>query len=342
MGKHFNFKLINFVTLLSVVMVLITCKKSKDSVTSNPSAPTVSTLSAEWVGQTWATMKGTVNAKSLSTKATFEYDTTTAYGYSINAIPDTMSGNTYITVRSSLTGLTANTKYHYRVKAVNSVGTSYGSDITFTTSDTVGTIIIFNPDLTYGSVSDIDSNTYRTIQIGTQTWTAENLKSIKYNDGTDIPFVTDVSAWAALSTPGYCWYNNDSVACGAIYNWHAVNTGKLCPTGWHVPTDAEWTILTDYLGGQSVSGGKLKETGTTHWLSPNTGATNESGFTAIPGGYRSYAGVFNGIGSYGFWWTSTEGLTAGAYYRDTYYGYNSSDRSNSSKKSGLSVRCLKN
>ena len=341
MKKHFNFKLIIFVILLSVIMGLITCKKSEDPVPVVPSAPTATTSSASWVGQRWATMEGIVNANSQSTAVTFEYDTTATYRYNINATPDTMSGKTGISVSAGLTGLTPKTKYHYRVKAVSQVGTTYGSDLTFTTSDTVGTVIIFNPELTYGSVSDYEGNTYQTIEIGTQTWMAENLKAVKYNDGTDIPFVVEVSAWAVLSTPGYCWYNNDSVSYGALYNWHTVKTGKLCPTGWHVPTDNEWTILTDYLGGKSVSGGKLKETGTTHWLSPNTGATNESGFTALPVGYRDYSGGFNSIRNYGFWWTSTEGATSGAYYRDMYYGYVYTDRSSSNEKSGASVRCLK-
>ena len=103
--------------------------------------------------------------------------------------------------------------------------------------------------------------------IGTQTWMAENLRSTTLNDGTDIPFVPDVTAWAALTTPGYCWFQSDSLGYGALYNWYTVNTGKLCPEGWHVPADEEWTILTDFLGGKSVAGGKLKEAGTYHWQS---------------------------------------------------------------------------
>jgi uncharacterized protein (TIGR02145 family) len=341
MKKHFNSFLMIFVVLASVAMFLTTCKKDEEEVTSNPAAPTATTNSASWVGQTWATLNATVNANGQVTIVSFEYDTTTSYGYSINATPDTISGYTSTGVSSSLTGLTIRTEYHYRVKAVNSIGTTYGSDVTFTTSDTVGSVIIFNPDLTYGSVSDNDGNTYKTIQIGTQTWMAENLKTIKYNDGTDIPFVTDETAWAALSTPGYCWYNNDSITYGAMYNWYTVNTGKLCPTGWHVPADEEWTTLTDYLGGGSVAGSKLKETGITHWTSPNPGATNESGFTALPGGYRNYLGTFNSIGRHGYWWSSTEASSTDAYCRDMYHGYSNVDRTSSSKKSGFAVRCIK-
>jgi uncharacterized protein (TIGR02145 family) len=340
MKKHSILKLMNFVALLSVVIYLTTCKKGEEPASSDPSPPVAMTNSASWVGQTWATLKGTVTANDQNTIVTFEYDTITAYEHSIKATPDTVTGSTSTTVISSLTGLLENTTYHYRVKAVSSVGTSYGSDVTFTTSDTVGIVINFNPNLTYGSVSDNNGNTYKTIQIGTQTWMAENLKTVKYNDGTAIPFITEGTAWAELSTPGYCWYNNYSVSYGGIYNWYSVNTGKLCPTGWHIPTDVEWTVLTDYLGGGNIAGNKLKETGSTHWLGSNAGATNESGFTAIPSGYRNYYGTFSSIRSYGYWWSSTAGSSTGGYFRDLYYGYDYVDRSSSSKKGGFSVRCL--
>jgi len=160
-------------------------------------------------------------------------------------------------------------------------------------------------------VLDVDGNTYNTVTIGTQIWMAENLKTTKYNDGTDIPLVTDGVAWAALSTPGYCWYNNDKAAnkatYGALYNWYTVNTGKLCPIGWHVPANAEWTVLIDFLGGENIAGGKMKEEGFVHWASPNDEATNESGFTALPGGrfpidYYDFLKISNS----GAWWSSTE------------------------------------
>jgi len=161
-----------------------------------------------------------------------------------------------------------------------------------------------------GTMTDRDGNVYTSVTIGTQTWMVENLKTTKYKDGTDIPLVTDDTEWANLNTPGYCWYNNDAAtyknSYGALYNWYAVSTGKLCPTGWHVPTDAEWTTLTTYLGGESVAGGKLKELGTTHWTTPNTGATNETGFAALPGGYIYYDGTFDFIGNIGGWWSATE------------------------------------
>jgi uncharacterized protein (TIGR02145 family) len=194
-------------------------------------------------------------------------------------------------------------------------------------------------------VSDIDGNTYNVVIIGTQVWMAEALKTTKYNDGTPIPLVTDNTAWTNLTTPGYCWYNNDSATYaptyGALYNWYTVNTGNLCPTGWHVPFDYEWTILITYLGGEDIAGGKLKEAGTTHWLSPNTGATNESGFTALPNGYRSaVSGDFRSIGETGGGRSATDNEDAvgtgwGMYYLDTkvyHEGY---------KGLGGAVRCVK-
>jgi len=158
------------------------------------------------------------------------------------------------------------------------------------------------------TVNDIDGNVYKTVEIGTQTWMAENLRTIKYNDGTNIPLVTDDEAWSNLSTPGYCWIYqrlNDSTnkKYGVLYNWYTVSTGNLCPTGWHVPTYVEWTTLIDYLG-PWVAGGKLKDADTTHWGNPNVGATNETGFTALPGGFRLDNGLFWGF-TQGFWWCST-------------------------------------
>jgi uncharacterized protein (TIGR02145 family) len=139
------------------------------------------------------------------------------------------------------------------------------------------------------TVKDFEGNVYKTITIGTQTWMADNLRTTKYRNGDAIPEVTDSSAWINLITGAYCNYNNTRnndtiVSYGRFYNLYAVTDNRnICPTGWHVSTDAEWTTLTDYLGGASVAGDKLKEKGTTHWESPNAGATNEIGFTALPG-----------------------------------------------------------
>lgn len=193
------------------------------------------------------------------------------------------------------------------------------------------------------SVKDTDGNVYKTITIGKQVWMAENLKTTKFNNGRAIPMVTENAAWEKIAKPAYCWYNNDIVnkdVYGALYNWFTVKTGKLCPAGWHVPSDTEWTILTTYLGGEKAAGGKLKETGTTHWQSPNTGATNETGFTALPGGERHYAGPYLNLGENGRWWSSTEYLASMTYIRSVYYLDIYVFRTNFANQNGSSVRCL--
>jgi uncharacterized protein (TIGR02145 family) len=195
------------------------------------------------------------------------------------------------------------------------------------------------------SVKDIDGNVYKTVTIGKQLWMAENLKTTKFNDGAAISLVADDQAWGALITPAFCWYNKDEAVnknkYGALYNWYTVNTNKLCPKGWHVATDAEWTTLTTYLGGESVAGGKLRETEIIHWEKPNSGATNESGFTSLPGGYRNNHGAFANIGFFGFWWSATEYVPTASWCRSM--GCASKDvlRIFSLKKNGYSVRCLK-
>jgi uncharacterized protein (TIGR02145 family) len=195
-------------------------------------------------------------------------------------------------------------------------------------------------------VNDSDGNTYNVIKIGDQVWMAENLRTTRYNDGTAIPLVTDVTAWINLTTPAYCLSNNDignKPVYGALYTWYTVKTGKLCPSGWHVPTDAEWTILENHLGGITVAGGKMKETGTEHWLAPNTDANNEAGFTARPGGWRDgVTGAFTTLGVAGMWWTSQETSPDRPYWREIYY--NSGiiyPKSGGDPSFGLSIRCIK-
>jgi len=178
-----------------------------------------------------------------------------------------------------------------------------------------------------------------------QIWMGANLRSKKYNDGTSIPLVSENNEWSNLKTPGYCWYNNDEVrfknTYGAIYNWYTVNTGKLCPAGWHVPTSDEWNIFIAFLGGEKSAGGKLKESGNTHWYEPNTGATNEIGFTALPGGYRFSDGAFIGSTGNANWWTATSYDESTAWYHFVYHHSGNIYNSHKSKTKGFSVRCLK-
>ncbi len=208
-----------------------------------------------------------------------------------------------------------------------------------------------NSPLETGTVTDVEGNVYQTVKIGDQWWMAENLKTTKYNDGSAMPLVTDSASWAESSTPAYCWYDNNvdnKNTYGALYNWFTVNTGKLAPTGWHVPTDAEWTTLTNNLGGQLLGGGKMKSTGTIEagtglWYSPNTGATNESGLTAIPAGSRSNDGAFSYIGIYGYWWSSSEfeSVASYAWFLQLQYGVSPVFRFPDYKNFGFSVRCVK-
>ncbi len=207
------------------------------------------------------------------------------------------------------------------------------------------------PTSGYGSnITDVEGNSYKTVYIGTQQWMGENLKTAKYNDGTTIPNITDNTQWQNNTTGAWSYYGNDAAnnaKYGKLYNWYAVSkttngNKNVCPTGWHVPTDAEWTVLTEYLGGESVAGGKLKEVGTTNWNSPNTDATNTSLFTGLPGGYRYYDGYYYNIGNSGNWWGSTEGATDSAWYRYLVNnGLGNAGRNNDSKGYGFSVRCLR-
>ncbi len=186
---------------------------------------------------------------------------------------------------------------------------------------------------------------YAYVTIGSQVWTTRNLDVDKYRNGDSIPEVKDPKEWYYLKTGAWCYYKNDpamGAIYGKIYNWYAVNDPRgLAPSGWHIPSDDEWTTLITYLGGQSVAGGKLKETSTSHWKSPNKFATNESGFSALPGGYCDYLGISYNIGDYGYWWSSTEGSNNGAWNRYVYYYYASVYRSNFGKDYGFYVRCVR-
>jgi uncharacterized protein (TIGR02145 family) len=194
-------------------------------------------------------------------------------------------------------------------------------------------------------VKDIEGNSYKTVMIGTQEWMAENLRTTKYNDGTEIPIVIENDSWAKLTSPAVAWYNNDAIefgkTYGALYNWYAVTTNKLCPIGWHVSSDADWTTLSFDLEGGTKVGGKLKETGIEHWKSPNTEATNESQFTALPGGYRTFEGAFNYISVSGYWWTSTEYNESSVLFYNLRYKFGNIYKYRSERNCGFSVRCVR-
>ncbi len=195
------------------------------------------------------------------------------------------------------------------------------------------------------TVKDIDGNVYQTVKIGNQVWMAENLKVTHYCDGTPINHVTDNSQWENLSTGAYCAFDNSESTAdiyGYLYNWFAVtDVHNIAPSGWHVPTDAEWATLVNYLGGEEVAGGKMKTTGTTHWGSPNEGATNESGFSALPGGSRHGNGGFRLLGYYAYFWSSTEYGTYRAWSRVLGYSVSDVYRGDGGKQGGYSIRLIR-
>ncbi|MCK4639708.1 MAG: fibronectin type III domain-containing protein [Candidatus Marinimicrobia bacterium] len=242
-----------------------------------------------------------------------------------NEIAD-LSANTETYTDQGLTGI----NYTYRIRAYTNVNISdYCEEI------------ITNMNVVY----DIDGNAYKVVKIGDQWWMAENLKVIHYRNGDAIPNVTNNNTWISITTGAYCNYNNDESyveTYGRMYNWYsAVDSRNIAPEGWHVPSVEEWQTFIDYLGGDDFAGGKLKEPGTDHWLSPNTGATNSSGFTALPAGLRGHLGEFFSIGEVADFWCLGEESVTGAWNRVVYYNTEFVKRDGAAKCYGFSIRCVK-
>jgi uncharacterized protein (TIGR02145 family) len=304
----------------------------KKSLTQTIKAPTVSTSIGSYTS-TSAILGGAVTGSGGSP--------VTERGVYWGTSTDPVHSGTKLTLGSdsgsfskNIENLRPNTTYYVRAYAINSGDKGLGEEKSFSTLNNLTAV-------------DVDGNAYKTVTIGSQVWFSENLKTTRFNDGQAIPLVTDNSAWAALTDSAYCWYNNDKAGYGstygALYNWYAVNTGKLCPSGWHVATDAEWTTLTDLYGGALQAGGKLKEAGTAHWSSPNSDATNESHFSALPGGCRGYYGGFGNISINGMWWSTTvvSVNTTEAWSRYMDCSNSLTGRLNDPKRMGYSVRCIK-
>jgi uncharacterized protein (TIGR02145 family) len=245
-----------------------------------------------------------------------------------------------------MSNLESTTLYYVRAYAINEGGTGYGNEISFKTGPAG---INFSDWISYGSMTDQDGNIYRSVQIGDQTWMAENLRTEHFQDGSPIPHITDRDTWYLSVTGAFCYYNNETQnknIYGALYNWYAVtDTHRLCPSGWHVPSDEEWTILENFLGGSQTAGMKIKEVGLYHWISPNLGATNLTGFTALPAGSRCFYANDNflGLEYYCMWWSSTPHHTfdQSAWYRTLITFESSLVRNYYLKRVGFSVRCLK-
>ncbi len=286
------------------------------------SIPVVTTTAISGIGSTTAISGGLVisDGGSSVTSRGVCWGTTTNPTTSNSK---TVDGSDVGSFTSSLTGLNPNTTYYVRAYAINSSGTAYGNQLSFKTSAAI-----------------------ESVTIGTQTWMLKNLDVTTYRNGDPIPQVTDPTQWANLTTGAWCYYNNDPAngpIYGKMYNWFAVNDPRgLAPTGWHVPTNSEWTSLENYLGGYLTAGGKMKTTGTALWQAPNTGATNSSGFTALPGGIRDENGVFFNMGIGAYWWSSTQYGSSGAWGRSL--GNTSSEVYNGYPlmQTGFYVRCVKN
>jgi uncharacterized protein (TIGR02145 family) len=291
----------------------------------------------------------TVNARGNITTDGGDPVTERGFCWGTNPVPTladnhTASGEGIGGFVVSMTGFLPETHYYVRAYATNVLGTTYSNERSFTS---------------YGTMTDIDGNEYLVATINNRKWMAQNLKTTKYNDGTSIPLVTDNAEWAALSTPAYCWYDNDisnKDICGALYNGYTVTTDNLCPTGWHVPSDAEWYAMENYVDPTindpnatmyrgTYGGYRLKATNGWHYNNHN--GINYYGFSAIPGGLRySSDGSFNlniYYESHGFWWSSSLWETTHIWFRSIIDRYSIVERDfSSTKSSGMSVRCIKN
>ena len=285
---------VSFIVFGLIFTLTYNCKKGS----TPPTIPLVGTIAARVVFSSSATLGGNVSSDG-------GLEVVRGVCWSTNQLPTTADnitndGSGLGIFATTLTGLTSNTTYYFCAYATNNSGTSYGNILSFTTGQT--------------TVTDIDGNGYDIVTIGSQVWMVQNLNTTHYRNGDPIPNLTDNNQWSKLTSGAYCNYNNDpSIAkiYGRLYNAYAIfDNRNICPEGWHIPTDAEWTALETYLG-EAKAGGKMKEAGRKHWLSqstwidPYTDATNESGFSALPGSNRDF-GIFELIGFSAIWWSSTE------------------------------------
>jgi uncharacterized protein (TIGR02145 family) len=318
------------IIMLAFCMMLSGCNKDHESQTS----PVVTTGQISNVTPTSATCGGDVISQGVPAL------TSRGVCWSIFSNPTisdahTNDGGGAGIFSSRITGLIPNTTYYVRAYATNSFGTGYGTETSFPT-----------PQSSTGIVTDTCGNVYHTITIGTQVWMIENLKTSKFNDGLDIRPVADFTEWDTITIPGYCLYLDDPEnknIYGALYNWYCIHTGKLAPKGWQVPNETDWTVLINFLGGASIAGGKLKESGTLYW-NPNSTSlgTNDFGFTALPGGYRSGTGLYLHSRDYGCWWSFEEPNGSDkVFYRSMNYDNPEVNLLTIDKGYGFSVRCMR-
>lgn len=301
--------------------------------------PSPGAMPATNISATSATLNAAVNANFLSTAVTFEYGSSTNYGDTIPANQSPIAGGTDTNVNADIKGLTPATFYHYRVKTVNQLGTTYGDDLTFNTK-----------------LTDVDGNNYNTVTIGSQVWMKENLKTTKYRNGDLIGTTAQATLDITTETsPKYQWAHT-IIDYGRLYTYYTITDSRnVCPAGWHIPTDGEWTTLTDYLSNNGYGfGGNMNYiakslAATSGWtqdpvagdVGNDQGSNNSSGFTGLPGGGRYSSGVMNFVTYHGIWWSSTESSAAHAYFRCIGYIPAAVFRGEFSESYGLSVRCLR-
>jgi len=332
MKTYFSSQSRSFVTIINIVIILLVtgCKKTGTDVPAVTINPLINVTTTMAGGGGLVISDGGAEIIERGICWSLQQSPTVLDG---KASAGAGAGSFSVT----LAGLTPDTRYYVRTYATNEAGTGYSDQLILQTM--------------FGTVKDFDGNVYHTIRIGGQEWMAENLKAKHYRNGTAIPNKTDYLQWAQLTSGAYCWYANDYTVLGqyygALYNWYAINdSAGICPEGWHVPDIEEWDTMFYQLGGDLVAGGKLKSALTDlyqqpYWLAPNYYGTNESGFSAFPGGFRSFIdGVFSGLGPTGFWWSSTpdsvdiKGIalstTSAAAFHELI-----------NRKTGVSVRCVK-
>jgi uncharacterized protein (TIGR02145 family) len=314
-------------------MVVLHCGKTPAGLEGQ--LPTVTTAVVVAITSSSALCGGTVTSDGGRTVTTRGVCWGTAPGVTIKD-ERTNDGEGTGLFTSQLSGLTAQKKYYVRAYAINSIGTGYGEELFFTAVD--GTQEV---------VQDIDGNQYRSVRIGAQVWMAENLRVTHYRNGDALAKLTDSTRWASSGEGAYCaMLNNENWVrdYGRLYNLYAaVDSRGLAPEGWHIPSDAEWQYLIDYLGGDAMAGAVMMEAGYRHWAYPNTVATNTSGFTALPGGYRNgNLGSFHGAYMSAYFWSSTKAATGGYWYRNLAIERESVIRDTAVQRNGFSLRCVKN
>jgi uncharacterized protein (TIGR02145 family) len=315
------------------------CSSDLMTFTTIGQPPSAGAMPATNISATTVTLNASVDANQMSTAVIFEYGTTTNYGDTLTAIQSPVTGGTLTNVNADIKGLSPTTFYHYRVKTVNQLGTTYGNDLTFSTK-----------------LADVDGNFYNSVAIGSQIWMKENLKTTKYRNGDLIGTTAQASMDITTETsPKYQWAHS-IIDYGRLYTYYAITDSRnVCPTGWHIPTDGEWTTLTDYLsnngygfGGNANYIAKSLAANSGFASDPTPGnvgndqaSNNSSGFTGFPGGGRYSSGIMNFVTLHGIWWSSTESSAAKAYFRCIGYIPAAVFRGEFSESYGLSVRCLK-